>query len=157
MRHWDAEAGSRIIGTLAQLEGALLPNLHALQERFGCVPEEAVPVVAAALNLSRAEVHGVVSFYHDFRQRPPGTRVLRLCRAESCQALGSEALAHHLAETHGLGMGETTPDGRLTVEAVYCLGNCGLSPAAMLDGEPLGRVDLAMLDRIVREATGPHA
>ena len=114
-------------------EGATLPILHALQEVFGFVPDEAIPMVAEALNLSRAEVHGVVTFYHDFRKEPPGRRVLKLCRAESCQAAGGDALAARAEETLGVTMGETTADGRVTLEAVYCLGLCHSAPAAMLD------------------------
>jgi formate dehydrogenase subunit gamma len=158
MRDWNAELASAVIAEHKHLDGALLPILHALQERFGYVGDEAVPMVAEALNLSRAEVHGVLTFYHDFRRAPAGRHVLKLCRAESCQAMGCEGLVDHLAERHGLAMGDTTPDGRLTVEAVYCLGNCALSPAAMLDERPIGRLDAVMLDTLVRDegAGGPR-
>jgi formate dehydrogenase subunit gamma len=99
-------------------------------------------------------VHGVVTFYHDFRTQPAGRHVLKLCRAEACQSMGCEALVEHLAAEHGISMGETTPDGRLTVEAVYCLGNCALSPAALMDGDLIGRVDCAVLDSLVHETKG---
>ncbi len=131
----------RIIDDLKQLPGALLPILHAVQERFGFVDEAVVPVIAEALNLSRAEVHGVVTFYHDFRRAPAGSHVLKLCRAEACQSMGCEALAAGLSRQLGISFGETSADGRLTLEAVYCLGNCALAPAAMLDGKVHGRLD----------------
>ncbi|MCZ8029608.1 MAG: formate dehydrogenase subunit gamma [Rubrivivax sp.] len=151
---FDRDAAAGIIARLAHLDGAMLPVLHALQERFGYIDEQVIPLVADALNLSRAEVHGVVTFYHDFRRRPAGRHVLRICRAEACQSMGCEALVEHLAAEHGLSMGETTPDGRLTVEAVYCLGNCALSPAALLDDDLVGRVDRDTLDGLVAQARG---
>src|SRR6476646_1530813 len=126
MRNWDAEIAAALIASRRHLDGAMLPILHALQEEFGYIDREAIPLVAEALNVSRAEVHGVVSFYHDFRTQPAGRHVFKLCRAEACQSMGCEALVEHLAAEHGISMGETTPDGRLTVEAVYCLGNCAL-------------------------------
>ncbi|HLZ84330.1 MAG TPA: formate dehydrogenase subunit gamma [Caulobacteraceae bacterium] len=142
---WSPARTEAIIAPLVTREGALLPILHALQDTFGCVPREAVPLVAAALNLSRAEVHGVVTFYHDFREAPHGRRVVKLCRAESCQAMGAEAAGRFLLAALGLPSGEpwggTTADGAVTVEAVYCLGLCAVSPAALIDGEPRGRVD----------------
>jgi len=111
----------------------------------------ALPIVAADLNISKAEVHGAISFYHDFRTAPAGEHVLKICRAEACQSMGAERLVARARERHGLKMGETTADGRLTLEAVYCLGNCALSPAAMLDGELIGRFDAARLDAIVED------
>jgi formate dehydrogenase subunit gamma len=149
MRTWDAETASAIVNELKHLEGPMLPILHALQERFGYVDREAVPLVADALNVSKAEVHGVITFYHDFRDAPAGRHVLKICRAEACQSMGCERLVDHLAAEHGIAMGETTPDGRLTIEAVYCLGNCALSPAAMLDGQLIGRLDESTLDLLV--------
>lgn len=131
------------------LPGALLPVLHAIQDALGFIPPDAVPRVAHALNLSQAEVHGVISFYHDFRSSPPGRHVLKLCRAEACQAMGSEALAARLTRRLGIAWKETTPDGALTIEPVYCLGNCALSPALMLDGTLRGRVTADVLDGIV--------
>jgi formate dehydrogenase subunit gamma len=140
------------VARLAALPGALMPILHAIQDELGFVPVEAIDRIAAGLNLSRAEVHGVITFYHDFRNTPPGRTVLKLCRAEACQAMGCRALEQRLQDVHGVAMGETSPDGALTVAAVYCLGNCALSPSALLDGRLLGRVDAARLDRIVADA-----
>ena len=119
----------------------MLPILHALQEAFGCVPEVAVPMVAEALNLTRAEVHGIVTFYHDFRREPPGRHVLKICRAEACQAAGCDALAAAAQSRLGIEIGDTTPDGRVTLEAVYCLGLCATAPSAMLDDRVVGRLD----------------
>lgn len=130
-------------------DGPLLEILHEVQAAFGCVPAAAVPVIARALNLSRAEVHGVVTFYHHFRSAPPGRRVLRLCRAESCQAAGSRELERHAQRRLGIGFGETTPDGSVTLEAVYCLGLCACSPAAMLDQEVHGRLTPDRLDALL--------
>ena len=130
-------------------EGALLPILHAVQARYGHVPEEALPVIAEVLNLSRAEVQGVVSFYHDFRDAPAGRRVIKVCRAEACQAVGAEALAAQLLERAGIGWGETTPDGALMVEPVYCLGLCACGPAALVDGVPRGRLDAGALEALL--------
>jgi len=134
-------------------DGPLLEILHEVQGALGCVPAGAVPVIARALNLSRAEVHGVLTFYHHFRSAPPGRRVLRLCRAESCQAAGSRALERHLAGRLGVGFGETTPDGSITLEAVYCLGLCACSPAAMLDQEVHGRLTPERLDALLDAGT----
>lgn len=143
---WNREAAESIVDGLKDKPGAMLPILHALQEEFGFIDREAVPLVAEALNLSRAEVHGAITFYHDFRREPAGRHVLKLCRAEACQSMGCERLVAHLGHVHGIAMDATSADGRLTVETVYCLGNCALSPAALLDGELLGRVDEAFLD-----------
>ena len=148
---WNAERASEIIARYRHLKGAGLPILHALQETFGCVPDEAVPLVAEALNLSRAEIHGTVTFYHDFRKEPAGRRVLKLCRAESCQAAGGDALAARAEEKLGVAMGETTLDRRVTLEPVYCLGLCHSSPAAMLDKHVFGMLDEAKLDQLVKE------
>jgi formate dehydrogenase subunit gamma len=137
------------------LPGALLPVLHAIQDALGFIPPDAVPQIARALNLSQADVHGVISFYHDFRSVPPGRHVLKLCRAEACQAMGSEALAAHLTRRLGVAWKQTSPDGALTIEPVYCLGNCALSPAAMLDGKLRGRVTAAALDDIIAACRRP--
>lgn len=123
------------------VEGALLPILHGLQAEFGYVPSETLPMVAEALNISRAEVHGVVTFYHDYREHPPGRHVLKICRAEACQAMDGEAIAARLMRRLGVGFHDTARDGSLTVEPVFCLGLCACAPAAMLDGEPIGRID----------------
>ena len=149
---WSSERATEIIRQHADRPGATLPVLHALQETFGHVPEEAVPLVAHALNLSRAEVHGVVTLYHDFRRTPPGRHVLKLCRAEACQAMGSDDLAAHAERRLGVKLGATTPDGRVTVEAIYCLGLCACAPSAMLDGEVIGRLDATRLDALLTEA-----
>lgn len=138
---WDEDAARGIAVGLKDKAGPLLPILHALNEQFGYVDERAVPVIAEVLNLSRAEVHGVISFYHDFRRQPAGRHVIRVCRAEACQAMGGEAVVAALEKALGLSCGGTTADGRVTVEAVYCLGNCALSPAALIDGKLYGRVD----------------
>ncbi|MDR5651662.1 formate dehydrogenase subunit gamma [Ruixingdingia sedimenti] len=132
------------------MEGPLLPILHAVQAEFGHIPPEAVPVIADVLNLGRAEVHGVVSFYHDFRAAPTGRHVLRLCRAEACQAMGGVALADAVQAALGIGWHGTTPDGAVTLEPVYCLGLCACGPAAQLDGRPLGRADAGALLAEVR-------
>jgi len=127
----------------------MLPILHALQEEFGCVPEAAKPLVADALNLTRAEVHGVVTFYHDFRSQPAGRRVLKLCRAEACQAMGGEGVAERLLDRLGISWGETTADGALTVEPVYCLGLCATAPAGLVDGKVVGRLSDARLAEVL--------
>lgn len=149
MQAWDAERARARISELEHLPGALLPILHALQEEFGYVHPDATPLIASALNLSRAEVHGVVSFYHHFRTSPAGRHTLWICRAESCQAMGCEKLVEHVENRAGIKIGETTPDGSLTVEQVFCLGNCALSPAVLLDGQPYGRVTPNIADFLV--------
>lgn len=131
------------------MEGALLPILHAIQAEFGHVPQGALPIIARDLNLSRAEVHGVMSFYHDFREVPAGQHVLKLCRAEACKAMGADALATHARGKLGIDWHETTRDGKVTLEPVFCLGLCACGPAALVDGKLVGRVDAAKLDAIV--------
>lgn len=148
---WDARHAADIIHRHLHLEGPTLPILHALQEAFGCVPDDAVPMLADALNLSRAEIHGVVTFYHDFRHEPAGRHIIKVCRAEACQSLGSEQAATALLERLGIGWGETTADGNVTVEAIYCLGLCACAPAALIDGDPVGRLDGARLAAAVEE------
>lgn len=149
---WNDARGAEIIAEHASIEGATLVILHALQEAFGYVPEPAIPMVAAALNLSRAEVHGVFTFYHDFRKEPAGAHVLKLCRAEACQAAGGEALAARAETRLGIACGNTTADRRVTLEPVYCLGLCATAPSAMLDGRLVGRLDPARLDALISEA-----
>jgi len=150
---WDKARGEEIVADLTgRLEGAALPILHALQEAFGHVPEEALPLVASSLNLSRAEVHGIMTFYHDFRSTPHGVHVLRICRAEACQAVGGGPLAEAMLERENLRWGETTGDGRLTIEGVYCLGLCACGPAALYDGEPVARLDRQKLDALQARA-----
>jgi formate dehydrogenase subunit gamma len=152
---WDAAHAAEIIEARRQEPGALLPILHALSETFGYVDEQAVPAIARALNLSRAEVHGVVSFYHDFRDHRPGAHVLLLCRAEACQAMGGEALAAAARERLRLDWGETSADGSVTLEAVFCLGLCACAPAAMLDGKVVGRLDRTRLEALIDQARLP--
>ena len=149
---WDATRGGEIIAEHAGHEGATLVILHALQEAFGYVPEAAIPMVASALNLSRAEVHGVFTFYHDFRREPAGRHVLKLCRAEACQAAGGDALAARAEAKLGIAQGNTTADERVTLEPIYCLGLCATAPSAMLDGRLVGRLDEARIDALVAEA-----
>jgi formate dehydrogenase subunit gamma len=148
---FSAPRAAAIIDEHKSREGALIPILHALQEAFGCVPGEAVPLLAEALNISRAEVHGVISFYHDFRTHPAGRHVVKLCRAEACQSMGAEALAQHVQERLRAGWHETTPNGAVTVEPVFCLGLCACAPSAMIDGEVHGRLDAAKLDALLEE------
>ena len=142
---------AEIVDELRGLEGPLLPILHGIQHQFGYVPQEALPVIAEALNLSRAEVYGVVSFYHDYRSHPAGRHVLKLCQAEACQSMGSDAVAARVKQLLGIDFHETTKDGAVTLEPVYCLGLCACSPSAMLDGEVIGRLDAAKVDEIVAE------
>ena len=149
---WTRERGAAIIAAEARREGATLPILHALQAAFGYVDAEAVPLIAETLNLTRAEVHGVVSFYHDFRRDPPGRHMLRLCRAEACQSLGADALAAHVRERLGVDWHETTGDGAVTLQPVFCLGLCAVGPSALLDGNPLGRLDNARIDAALDRA-----
>jgi formate dehydrogenase subunit gamma len=149
---WDAARGAEIIAQYTRLEGATLVILHALQEAFGHVPEPAIPMIASALNLSRAEVHGVFTFYHDFRREPAGRHVLKLCRAEACQAAGGDALAARAEAKLGIAIGNTTADDRVTLEPIYCLGLCATAPSAMLDGRVVGRLNEARLDALVAEA-----
>ncbi|MBV9841953.1 MAG: formate dehydrogenase subunit gamma [Sphingomonadaceae bacterium] len=131
--------------------GALLPLLHAIQHEVGWIPDSLVPFVAHALNLSRAEIHGVITFYPDFRRRPAGRHVVKLCRAEACQARGGAAIEAAAADRFGVAMGETRPDGQVTLEPIYCLGLCATGPNALVDGKPVSRVDAARLERIAAE------
>ena len=149
---WDAGRGAEIIAEHSHLKGSTLVILHALQEAFGYVPEPAIPMVASALNLSRAEVHGVFTFYHDFRREPAGRHVLKLCRAEACQAAGGDALAARAEAKLGIALGNTTADDRVTLEPIYCLGLCATAPSAMLDGRVVGRLNEARIDALVAEA-----
>ncbi|MGH7838279.1 MAG: formate dehydrogenase subunit gamma, partial [Candidatus Binataceae bacterium] len=137
---WDRTRVEAIAHTLKGEPGALMLILRRIQDELGWVPRDSVPLIAEILNLSRAEVHGVVSFYHDFRHAPPGRNVIRVCRAESCQAVGGAALAEHIKRRLRIDFGETSKDGKFTLEAVYCLGNCACSPAAVINDELLGRL-----------------
>lgn len=149
---WSEDAGRAAIAAEAGRPGPCLLVLQALQARFGYVPEEAVPLVAEALNLSRAEVHGVLGFYHDLRQAPPGRHVVKLCRAEACQAVGAEELVAAVERRLGLSLGQTSADGRVTLEAVFCLGNCACGPAALIDGKLHARLDAGRVGDLLAEA-----
>jgi formate dehydrogenase subunit gamma len=135
----------------AHRPGGLLPLLHEIQDHAGYVPPESVPRIAKALRLSIAEVHGVISFYHHFRATAPGRHVVRVCVAEACQSMGANALLAHARSSLGVDLHETTPDGALTLEPVYCLGNCACSPAVLVDNDLVGRVDAGRFDAIVRQ------
>jgi len=131
-----------------QEPGPLLEILHTVQSELGCIPADAVPLIADGLNLSRAEVHGVVSFYHHFRKSPPAARVLQLCRAEACQSMNGAALADFARQRLGVEFGATRADGRITLEAAYCLGLCACAPAGLFNGQPRGRLDRQSIDEI---------
>lgn len=140
-----------IITALKDKPGALLPILHGIQDYLGYIPAETVPDIAAALNLSRAEVHGVISFYHYFRDTPPGKTTIHLCRAESCQAMGSKALEDHVKAKLGIDFHETTTDGVFSLEPVYCLGLCACSPSMQIGDEVYGRVSAESFDSSIKE------
>lgn len=142
---WDSAAAERVLSAFAPTQDQLLPMLHALQAEFGWIAPDATALLAAKLNLSRAEVHGVISFYHDFRREPAGRAIVKLCRAEACQAMGGREAAETLMQKLGLGWGETTKDGALTLAPVYCLGLCSIAPAALIGEEPIARFDGAEL------------
>ncbi|EAQ04970.1 ATP synthase subunit E [Pseudooceanicola batsensis HTCC2597] len=146
-----------VIDTERHREGALLPILHALQEAYGHIPEGAYPLLTATLGITRAELHGVVSFYHDFRDVPAGRHVVKVCRAEACQSVGANAMAATLLDRFGLDWHGTTPDGRVTIEPVYCLGLCACGPAAMVDGKLIGRADPAKLAAALSEPSVEEA
>jgi formate dehydrogenase subunit gamma len=146
-----ASRTAAIIQEMKSLEGPLLPILHGIQEEFGHVPQDSLPVIAEALNISRAEVHGVVTFYHDYRSHPAGRHVLKVCQAEACQSMGSDAVAAKFKQLLGLGFHETSHDGSVTLEPVYCLGLCACAPSAMLDGDVIGRLDDGKIEEIIAE------
>ena len=148
---WSVTRAAGIIAEHTQLEGATLPILHALQETFGYVDEGAVPLIADALNLSRAEVHGCITFYHDFRRTPAGRHQIKLCRAEACQAMGSDALHAEILAGLGIDWHGTTADGRITVEPVYCLGLCANGPGALVDDMPVARLTADGLEAALTE------
>ena len=138
---WNEERGNEVIARHASQEGAALPILHALQQAFGFVPEAAIPMVAKVLNLTRADVYGIVTFYHDFRFELPGQHELRLCRSEACQAMGAASLAEDVRTALKIDWNETSPDRTFSLSPVYCLGLCATAPAGMLDGKPIGRLN----------------
>jgi formate dehydrogenase subunit gamma len=154
---FDARVIGEIVAGLADKPGALMPVLHAVNERVGYIPPEAVPAIARALNLSRAEVHGVISFYHDFRTERPGRKIIRVCRAESCQAMGAVALAEHIRARLGIDFGQTTGNGDFTLEPVYCLGNCACSPAIVVGDDLYGRVNPERFDEIFSTVTSSRS
>lgn len=143
---------SRIVRELKAKPGALMPILQGIQEELGYIPEDAVPIIASEMNLTRAEVHGVVTFYHDFRSHPPGRHIVRICQAESCQAAGSAALTAFAKKRMGIDFHQTTGDRSCSLEPVYCLGNCALSPSVMVDKEVFGRVTNERFEEILEEA-----
>jgi formate dehydrogenase subunit gamma len=149
----SSEDISGIIQALKHKPGALLPILQAIQEKLGYVPSEAIPIIASEFNLTRAEVHGVVTFYHDFRSKPPGRHVVRVCQAESCQAMGSVALTNYAKQLLGVDFHETTRDEAFSLEPVYCLGNCACSPAVMVDQEVYGRITPQRFQQILQEVS----
>lgn len=138
-----------IATALKDKPGALLPILHGVQDALGYIPADSVPVIAKTLNLSRAEVHGVISFYHYFRETPPGKQTIQLCRAESCQAMGSKQLEAHVKAKLGIDFHETTADGEFSLEPVYCLGNCACSPALQIGADIYGRVSPELFDELI--------
>jgi formate dehydrogenase subunit gamma len=146
---WNEVRASEIIAEFTALEGASLPILHALQATFGCVPLDAEPLLASALNITRAEVHGIVTFYHEFRRKVPGRHILHVCRAEACQAVGAEAVGAHLRSALALDWHGTSVNGAVTLEPVFCLGLCATGPSALLDGKPIGRLNAGKIDRML--------
>jgi formate dehydrogenase subunit gamma len=146
---YDASIAAEIINKFGARPELLVQVLHAFVERYGFISEEAIRQIARELNLSRAEVHGVVSFYHDFRTEPPGDHIVKICQAEACQAMGSRALTAHAEKKLGITLDNTSSDGNVTLEPVYCLGNCACSPAIMIDDKVYGRVDSEKLDGLL--------
>lgn len=149
----DRTAVSTIVDQLKSKSGALLPILHGIQDRLGYIPSEAVPLIAEALQQTGAEIHGVISFYHQFRTSPPGRHQLQICRAEACQARGARALEAHAKARLGIGYHQTSPDREFSLEPVYCLGNCACGPSVRVGDEIVGRVDAARFDQLVDELT----
>jgi len=148
---WDKNAVTQVIDSLKDKPGAMLPILHGIQDTLGYIPKGSVPLIASALNVSRAEVHGVITFYHYFRESPPGKHTIHVCRAESCQSMNGFELEVHAKAKLGIDYHETTQDGNFSLEPVYCLGNCGCSPAVSIDGEVYGRVSPERFDEILDE------
>ena len=148
---WSPDRASEIISQHREMDGPLLPILQALQDEFGYIDTAAEPLIAEILNITRAEVHGVITFYHDFRHQPAGRHVLKLCRAEACQSAGGDPLAARAEARLGVRMGGTAADGSVTLEPVYCLGLCATAPSAMLDGRVVGRLDEGRLEALLAE------
>ncbi|WP_447956603.1 formate dehydrogenase subunit gamma [Vreelandella sp. EE7] len=150
-REWSSPSIQAEIDALKHTPGALLPILHALQDRFGFIPNDAVPLIADSLQQTRAEVHGVISFYHHFRTTPPGRHVVQICRAEACQSVGARTLEAHAKTRLGVDYHQTTPDQEITLEAVYCLGNCACGPSVRVDDQVRGRVTPEAFDELLDE------
>ncbi|WP_447927263.1 formate dehydrogenase subunit gamma [Vreelandella sp. EE27] len=150
-REWSSPSIQAEIDALKHTPGALLPILHALQDRFGFIPNDAVPLIAESLQQTRAEVHGVISFYHHFRTTPPGRHVVQICRAEACQSVGARKLEAHAKTRLGVDYHQTTPDQEITLEAVYCLGNCACGPSIRVDDQVRGRVTPETFDELLDE------
>lgn len=148
---WNIVTAQTLVAELASLKGAVLPMLHALQKEFGYVDKAAIRLIADSLNLSHAEIYGVISFYHDFRDVPATGRVIKLCRAEACQALGCEALVSYATQHHDITVDAPSSKYNTKIETVYCLGNCALGPSALVDGELVGRIDATMLSEIISD------
>ncbi|MEO7936338.1 MAG: formate dehydrogenase subunit gamma [Dokdonella sp.] len=154
----DSAVHAQVVSVIASFDARqdqLLPILHAIQNLLGYVPPASVPSIANALNLSRAEVHGVISFYHHFRSAAPGRHVLKLCRAEACQSMGARAIESHVRSRLGIGFNETSADGAVTLESVYCLGNCACAPSAMLDDHVHGRLSIEAIDHLLDACVEP--
>jgi formate dehydrogenase subunit gamma len=151
------ETIGKIINDHAGQIGALMPVLHAVQEHFGFVPEAAVPMLASQLNLSRAEVHGVIGFYHDFRSQPAGKHLIQVCRAEACQAMGSVMLEQHIKLLLGIDFGQTTADGQFSLEPVYCLGNCACTPTLRINNDIHARVTPKRFEQLLQTLLEPAA
>lgn len=149
---WSAERAAAIIAEFDGMKGSTLPILHEVQHTFGFVPQAVIPMIANALNLSRAEVYGTVTFYHEFRQELPGRHVIKICQAEACQSNGVEALTERAEKRLGVKLGETTPDRRVTIEPIYCLGLCANGPSCQVDDRMVGRLTEEKLDAILTEA-----
>jgi formate dehydrogenase subunit gamma len=147
----ESDTVRRIVSDMKDRPGPLIEVLHSVQAALGYIPSDAVPILAEVLNLSRAEVHGVVTFYHFFRETPPGRHTVSICRAEACQSMGADQLVEHAKGHLGVDFHETTPDGNFSLEPVFCLGNCACSPAAMIDGRLYGRVTPQRFDELIAE------
>ncbi len=148
----DATVVSSVVQGFADMPGGLLPLLHEIQARFGYIPSDSIATIAVVMGLSRAEVHGVISFYHDFHTEPRGANTIHLCRAEACQAMGSRKLEQHVKARLGIDYGDTTADGRFSLEPVYCLGNCACSPSIRIGDTVHARVDADRFDELLEES-----
>lgn len=153
----DLESIQAIIERHQMRPGALLPILHEIQDRLGYIPQQAVPLIAVGLQQTRAEIRGVIGFYHHFRTTPPGRHQLQICRAEACQARGARELEQHAQSRLGIGYHQTSADLAFSLDAAYCLGNCACGPTVRVDNEIVGRVDPARFDRLIDELAEPHA